>query len=188
MPSTTKSRYNALGPWPENPYFGVHTGFHLQGRWGPPPVMVLGEVGGVWGPGVLAGVLGPLAQGSLMQYKGIWGPGTPGPGVPGPLGPVKTVESRGPGVLGPLPGVLGPSQAILGPPEPLLASTGQYWPRTPSEPASNQPSPDWAWPVLAHTGSQGSWDPPRPSWALPSPYWPVLAQNPFGAGIKSAQS
>jgi len=110
--------------------------------------MVLGEVGGVgggvWGPGVLAGVLGPLAQGSLMQYKGIWGPGTPGPGVPGPLGPVKTVESRGPGVLGPLPGVLGPSQAILGPPEPLLASTGQYW--------------------------------------------PVLAQNPFGAGIKSAQS
>ena len=144
LPSTTKSRYNALGPWPENPYFGVHTGFHLQGRWGPPPVMVLGEVGGVWGPGVLAGVLGPLAQGSLMQYKGIWGPGTPGPGVPGPLGPVKTVESRGPGVLGPLPGVLGPSQAILGPPEPLLASTGQYW--------------------------------------------PVLAQNPFGAGIKSAQS
>ena len=89
LPSTTKSRYNALGPWSETPYFGVHTGFHLQGRWGPPPVMVLGEVGGVgggvWGPGVLAGVLGPLAQGSLMQYKGIWGPGTPGPGVPGPL-------------------------------------------------------------------------------------------------------
>ena len=104
------------------------------------------------------------------------GPGTPGPGVPGPLGPVKTVESRGPGVLGPLPGVLGGPGTPSGPYWPLLASTGPIY-------TMRNRRPSQYWLGLAQTCPGASQTPPRgpgthpgPSRAPTGQYWSVLAQ------------